>query len=197
MSKVFIEEDSLTAIGNAIRSKTGDTAPLSVPTGMVEAIAGITGGGEPLDFSKLKSHRMEAQIGGSAGATVAKINLTIPQDTVFGIMTFNGRLMPSPSSSLFSTLYQGSAMLIKDDSGIITLINTKTDNIRVPDDTPTYFSFSNLPNEISQTRNYSLSDGQIVLPTISIFGLGGSSYYYTVRYNAADVDFIFIYYTKS
>ena len=45
MSKVFIEEDSLTAIGNAIRSKTGDTAPLSVPTGMVEAIAGITGGG--------------------------------------------------------------------------------------------------------------------------------------------------------
>ena len=46
MSKVFIEEDSLTAIGNAIRSKTGDTAPLSVPTGMVEAIAGITGGGD-------------------------------------------------------------------------------------------------------------------------------------------------------
>ena len=49
MSKVFIEEDSLTAIGNAIRSKTGDTAPLSVPTGMVEAIAGITGGGGGAD----------------------------------------------------------------------------------------------------------------------------------------------------
>ena len=45
MSKVFIEEESLTAIGNAIREKTGDTAPLSVPTGMVEAIAGISGGG--------------------------------------------------------------------------------------------------------------------------------------------------------
>ena len=45
MSKVFIEEDSLTAIGNAIRSKTGDTAPLSVPTGMVNAIASITTGG--------------------------------------------------------------------------------------------------------------------------------------------------------
>ena len=45
MSKVFIEEDSLTAIGNAIRSKTGDTAPLSVPTGMVNAISGISGGG--------------------------------------------------------------------------------------------------------------------------------------------------------
>ena len=45
MSKVFIEEDSLTAIGDAIRSKTGDTAPLSVPTGMVNAISGISGGG--------------------------------------------------------------------------------------------------------------------------------------------------------
>lgn len=45
MSKVFIEEESLTAIGNAIREKTGDTAPLSVPTGMVNAISGITGGG--------------------------------------------------------------------------------------------------------------------------------------------------------
>ena len=198
MSKVFIEEDSLTAIGNAIRSKTGDTAPLSVPTGMVEAIAGITGGGgEPLDFSKLKSHRMEAQIGSSSGAQVARINLTIPQDTVFGIMTFNGRLMSTPSSSLFSTLYQGSAILIKDDSGTITLVNNKTDNIRVPDDTPTYFSFiSGLADEISQISNYSLSDGQIVLP-INIYGLGGSSYYYTVRYNAADVDFIFTYYTKS
>ena len=45
MSKVFIEEESLTAIGNAIRSKTGDTAPLSVPTGMINAISGISGGG--------------------------------------------------------------------------------------------------------------------------------------------------------
>lgn len=45
MSKVFIEEESLTAIGNAIREKTGDTAPLSVPTGMVNAIGSITTGG--------------------------------------------------------------------------------------------------------------------------------------------------------
>lgn len=45
MSKVFIEEESLTAIGNAIRTKTGDTAPLSVPSGMVNAINSITTGG--------------------------------------------------------------------------------------------------------------------------------------------------------
>ena len=41
MGKVFIEESSLTAIGNAIRAKTGDTALLGVPEGMVAAIEGI------------------------------------------------------------------------------------------------------------------------------------------------------------
>lgn len=45
MSKVFIEEASLTAIGDAIRAKTGGTEMLTVPSGMVDAIAGITTGG--------------------------------------------------------------------------------------------------------------------------------------------------------
>lgn len=44
MSKVFIEETSLTAIGDAIREKTGGTELLS-PAQMVTAIQGITGGG--------------------------------------------------------------------------------------------------------------------------------------------------------
>ena len=44
MAKVFIEESSLTAIGNAIREKTGESALLS-PTDMVTAIGGITTGG--------------------------------------------------------------------------------------------------------------------------------------------------------
>jgi len=46
MSKLFIEDTSLTAIGDAIRTKTGGTELLSVPTGMVDAINGITTGGE-------------------------------------------------------------------------------------------------------------------------------------------------------
>lgn len=45
MSKVFIEENSLTAIGNAIREKTGGSGLLTVPTGMVEAIGSIQSGG--------------------------------------------------------------------------------------------------------------------------------------------------------
>lgn len=46
MSKVFIEESSLTAIGNAVRAKTGSSDLLVVPDGMVSAISSIeTGGG--------------------------------------------------------------------------------------------------------------------------------------------------------
>lgn len=46
MAKVFIEESTLTSIGDAIRAKTGDSKKMS-PASMVTAIAGITtGGGE-------------------------------------------------------------------------------------------------------------------------------------------------------
>lgn len=45
MSKIFIEESSLTAIGDAIRSKTGGTDLLS-PAGMVGAIESISAGSE-------------------------------------------------------------------------------------------------------------------------------------------------------
>lgn len=46
MSKVFIEESSLTAIGDAVRAKTGSSDLLVVPDGMVSAINSIeTGGG--------------------------------------------------------------------------------------------------------------------------------------------------------
>ena len=46
MSKVFIEESSLTAIGDAVRAKTGSSDLLVVPDGMVSAISSIeTGGG--------------------------------------------------------------------------------------------------------------------------------------------------------
>ena len=44
MSKVFINESSLTSIGNAIRGKTGSSELLSVPDGMVAAIESITTG---------------------------------------------------------------------------------------------------------------------------------------------------------
>ena len=60
MSKVFIEEDSLTAIGNAIRSKTGESSLLKVAE-MPNKINSISGGSEVdmstvlgVDYNKLQ-----------------------------------------------------------------------------------------------------------------------------------------------
>lgn len=69
MSKVFIEETSLTAIGDAIREKTGTTDLMS-PAQMATAITGITTGGggaevEPLQLTGICKY-------GCAGAVSAK-----------------------------------------------------------------------------------------------------------------------------
>ena len=53
MSRAIINESSLTAIGNAIRTKTGGTDKLSVPTGMVDAINGIQTDGGTLKIQRL------------------------------------------------------------------------------------------------------------------------------------------------
>ena len=50
MAKVFIEETTLTAIGDAIRNKTGKTALID-PANMSAEIASIEAGGElPNEF---------------------------------------------------------------------------------------------------------------------------------------------------
>lgn len=56
MAKLFIEDTSLTAIGDAIRAKTGSTDKMS-PAGMVTAIEGIEGGGNiPLEITGSCAH---------------------------------------------------------------------------------------------------------------------------------------------
>ena len=70
MSKVFIEETSLSAIGDAIRAKTGSSDKMS-PAQMVTAIGSITGGGggteiEPIVLSGSQSY-------GCSGALAAKM----------------------------------------------------------------------------------------------------------------------------
>lgn len=54
MAKVFIEEASLTAICDAIREKTGETALLTIPSGAVSAIEGISAGAEYEDGEGMK-----------------------------------------------------------------------------------------------------------------------------------------------
>ena len=45
MAKYAVNSESLTAVADAIRAKTGGTEQLLFPQGMVEAIGGISGGG--------------------------------------------------------------------------------------------------------------------------------------------------------
>lgn len=52
MSKVFIEESTLTSIGNAIRSKTGETG-LIAPLDMATAISNLATGGGELEYLQL------------------------------------------------------------------------------------------------------------------------------------------------
>lgn len=49
MSKVYLEDSTLTAIGNAIRGKTGESG-LLLPSEMADAIASIESGGSGGDF---------------------------------------------------------------------------------------------------------------------------------------------------
>ena len=66
MSNVLINETSLTAIGDAIRAKTGDNELLTIPNGMVEAINSITTGGgevEPVVLTGDCSYELAGIIG--------------------------------------------------------------------------------------------------------------------------------------
>ena len=143
MSKVFIEEDSLTAIGNAIRSKTGDTTPLSVPTGMVEAIAGITGGGG-VDINSLKRVISSQKAGSSSsgGATATNIRIKIPKNAVFGTITMAARLSKSSSSLLVGSVYPGSACFIIQNDKIILYSDPTFDSNYIYSEVPTFFSLN-------------------------------------------------------
>ena len=107
MSKVFIEEDSLTAIGNAIRSKTGDTAPLSVPTGMVEAIGSISGGGSSDAILKVYNF--------TESHPALLIKLAFPEDITFPCI-LSCACYTSSSPSNYATGLALGAIIIDVDS---------------------------------------------------------------------------------
>ena len=76
MSKIFIETDTLTGIANAIRSKTGDTQPIST-TEMATQIEGITTGGNVAELTITSNGTYRAPEG-IDGYTPVVVN--VPQD---------------------------------------------------------------------------------------------------------------------
>ncbi len=99
MSKVFIEESSLTAIGDAVRAKTGSNDLLVVPDGMVSAISSIeTGGGgdyftdDDLTFTNANCGNMFA---GDKWATIlekekGRIKINNPQNLSYFLQQCTG-----------------------------------------------------------------------------------------------------------
>lgn len=100
MSKVFIEEETLIGIGNAIREKSG-TTDLIATTDMATAISNLaTGGGE------LKYVRVEANEGGTTN-----------------IMTFNlENILPDQNTPFIATIIASSASYSTSGNGWINAV---------------------------------------------------------------------------
>lgn len=175
MSKVFIEEDSLTAIGNAIREKTGDTAPLSVPTGMVEAIAGITGGGG-VDINSLKRVISSQRFGSIvSSAKAVNIRIKIPKNAVFGTITFAARLKQTSSSTIAGSVYPGSACFIIQNGKIILYSDPTFDSNYINSEVPTFFSWNDHNTSgVSTVTLPAISDDNTY--HLSLYVLGHSGY---------------------
>lgn len=175
MSKVFIEEDSLTAIGDAIRSKTGDTAPLSVPTGMVEAIGSISGGGSSEAVLKVYNF--------TESHPTPIIQLTFPEDITFPCILSCACYTSASPSNRETALSLGAIIIDVDSSQNGNVSMQLLPNFQSTDRANPWIN-SNLPRLNSQsvaTFNYK---GVEIPKEIDILA-GGSKY--MSGYNGADV----------
>lgn len=184
MSKVFIEEESLTAIGNAIREKTGDTAPLSVPTGMVNAIASISGGGG-VDINSLKRVTSSQKVGSSSSVTESShISIKIPKNAVFGTITFAARLSKSSTNMTTSKVNLGSACFIIQNDQITLYSDPTFDSDYIYSDVPTFFSFSRYDTSgVSTVTLPTISDDNTYHLSLNIMGHDGYSSSYMMKCN--------------
>ena len=185
MSKVFIEEDSLTAIGNAIRSKTGDTAPLSVPTGMVEAISNISGGGGGVDINSLKRVTSSQKVGsGSVVTTSSRISIKIPKNAVFGTITFAARLSRSSTNMTAGSVYPGTACFIIQNGKIILYSDPTFDSNYIYSEVPTFFSFNNhSASGVSTVTLPAISDDNTYHLSLYVLGHDGYPSNYMMKCN--------------
>ena len=182
MSKVFIEEESLTAIGNAIREKTGDTAPLSVPTGMVNAIASISGGGG-VDINSLKRVISSQKVGSSSDSKRStNISIKIPKNAVFGTITMAARLDKTTSSMTAGRVSVGSACFIIQNNKIILYSDPTFGSNYIYSDVPTFFAWGgNNTSGVSTITLPAISDDNTYHLSLDVMGHGGNTYYYMMK----------------
>ena len=101
--------DKLTAIGDAIRTKTGGTDLLTLDQ-MATEIANISGGGGgDLSIEDLSLDIKDYSLGSSSGAQTAIVNnISIKKGFIFGLLTINGYVSTIANSR--SADYRGYCM---------------------------------------------------------------------------------------
>lgn len=98
MATVFVNDEYLTAVADAIRTKGGTSASLVFPQGFVDAIAAIeTGGTQGLIFSKAHVYEFTT---GAESATMT-IPLDLETSPVFAMLMINDTLPVAPSGKIY------------------------------------------------------------------------------------------------
>ena len=80
MGKAFIKEETMTAIGNAIRAKTGETAAM-LPSAMAGAITNIQTGGGSGSYVWTKQGMGESTTEDTTGGTYTPLHTTALRDS--------------------------------------------------------------------------------------------------------------------
>lgn len=146
MSKVFIEESTLTSIGNAIREKNG-TTDMIAPLDMATAITNIVSGGGTLkyDIAKFTSYGKSFTLNVSS---IVGTDDTKPFILVFGASGSNNSTLQY--RQLIVCYYDGTKMNYErevDFNSFITGIITNSYNVNITDITISggviTFNFSN------------------------------------------------------
>lgn len=115
MSEVLIQESTLSAIGDAIRSKTGSTNLMS-PAEMATAVNGIQVGGaiNSKDITNLSKSTASRTFGNKNTHYygTSAFSFSLVKDFVFGILCFQGAISDGDKSGGYYPAYYKSAALI-------------------------------------------------------------------------------------
>lgn len=181
MSEVLIQESTLSAIGNAIRSKTGDSNLMS-PAEMVTAINGIEAGGNGSDSESIINYVTKGSYV-TFGGTNSNVNganafeFTLDPNFVFGIITLQCRMTVQSynSSTANPTFYNNSYLLRPKNSEDIT---SRTDIFK-------YGSIRNMHYDDDPVINQIiLSLSAETVEQVKLEGVGGKTFRFSIgRYN--------------
>lgn len=103
MANVYLQDSTLTSIGNAIREKTGESS-LLLPSQMPAAIQAITGGGSPDDFLY---YNLTARMSSTDGVYVKWSDYFTDFDKLVGVTVEWGRrgVVACMTEHTFSKVY--------------------------------------------------------------------------------------------